>query len=251
MEIVLASKCKLGFVTGLVKRDPEDAKKQDQWDTCNSMVIAWMTGSMTAHVKESVMYVRNARDMWNQLERRFALTNRTRKYKLNKALYDLRQKKKTVTEYYTTMKSLWDDLDAMSNLPPITTMTPEIQAFVTALNKEREEERLFQFLNDLEDDYGSERSHVLMFTPLPSVEEACARFVQEEAQREVLKQERNEVETGAMMSKKTKGCDVCGLKGHTKDKCWKVVGYPRWHPKHKRMQRAESSGGGTRWNRSK
>ncbi|KAL2944142.1 putative transposase y4uI [Bienertia sinuspersici] len=228
MEIVLASKRKLGFVTGLVKRDPEDAKKQHQWDTGNSMVIAWMKGSMTNHVKESVM-----------------------KYKLNKAVYDLKQKEKTVTEYYTAKKSLWDELDAMSNLPPITTMTPEVQAFVTALNKEREEERLFQFLNGLENDYGSERSHVLMFTPLPSVEEACARFVQDEAQREVLKQERVEVETGAMMSRRTEGCEVCGLKGHTKDKCWKVVGYPKWHPKHKKMQRGETAGMGPRWNKGK
>ncbi|KAL2902329.1 Mediator of RNA polymerase II transcription subunit 17, partial [Bienertia sinuspersici] len=251
MEIVLASKRKLGFVTGLVQRDPEDAEKQDQWDTCNSMVIAWMTGSMTSHVKESVMYVRNARDMWMQLERRFSLTNGTRKYKLNKAVYDLRQKEQSVTEYYTTMKSLWDELDAMSNLPPITVMTPEVQAFVNALNKQREEERLFQFLNGLDDDYGSERSHILMFSPLPSVEEACARFVQEEAQRELLKEDKSEIETGAMMGKKVEGCAVCGLKGHTKEKCWKVIGYPRWHPKHKRMQKGESTGTGAKWNRGK
>uniref|UniRef100_A0A803MUY5 Retrotransposon Copia-like N-terminal domain-containing protein n=1 Tax=Chenopodium quinoa TaxID=63459 RepID=A0A803MUY5_CHEQI len=40
MEIVLASKRKLGFVTGLVKKDAEDEVKADQWDTCNNMVIA-------------------------------------------------------------------------------------------------------------------------------------------------------------------------------------------------------------------
>lgn len=81
MEIVLASKRKLGFVTGLVKRDPEDEEKEDQWDTSNNMVIAWLTGSMTPSVKESesVVYVRNAKEIWDQLERRFALTNGTRK----------------------------------------------------------------------------------------------------------------------------------------------------------------------------
>ena len=78
-EIVLASKRKLGFVTGLVKRDPEDEEKQDQWDTCNNMVIAWLTGFMTPSVKESVVYVRNAKEIGDQLERRFALTNGTRK----------------------------------------------------------------------------------------------------------------------------------------------------------------------------
>jgi len=62
-----------------VKRDPEDEEKQDQWDTCNNMVIAWLTGFMTPSVKESVVYVRNAKEIGDQLERRFALTNGTRK----------------------------------------------------------------------------------------------------------------------------------------------------------------------------
>ncbi|KAL2929151.1 Cysteine--tRNA ligase [Bienertia sinuspersici] len=139
-----------------------------------------MSGSMTSHVKESMMYVRNAQDRWNQLERRFSLTNGIRKYKLNKAAYDLRQKEKSVTEYYTAIKSLWDELDAMSNLPPIIVMNPKAHAFVAVLNKEKEEDRLFQFLHGVDDDYGSKRSHVLMFLPLPSVEEASDRFVQEE-----------------------------------------------------------------------
>ncbi|KAL2938692.1 rRNA adenine N-6-methyltransferase [Bienertia sinuspersici] len=45
MEIALASKCKLGFVTGTVTRDDSDPTKAEQWDTCNHMVIAWILGS--------------------------------------------------------------------------------------------------------------------------------------------------------------------------------------------------------------
>lgn len=40
MEIALASKRKLGFVTGTMKRDATEKEKQDQWDTFNSMLIA-------------------------------------------------------------------------------------------------------------------------------------------------------------------------------------------------------------------
>ncbi|KAL2944837.1 hypothetical protein RDABS01_033184 [Bienertia sinuspersici] len=127
------------------------------------------------------------------------------KYKLNKAVYDLRQKEQSVTEYYTSMKSLWDELDAMSNLPPITLMTPEVQAFVNALNKQREEGRLFQFLNGLDNNYGSKRSHILMFSPLPSVEEACASDKGRGSNIDEENQEGQEGETTSNAS--IKGCE--------------------------------------------
>ncbi|KAL2933752.1 GDSL esterase/lipase EXL2 [Bienertia sinuspersici] len=39
LEIALASKRKLGFVTGGVKRDENDKVKQECWDTCNNMIF--------------------------------------------------------------------------------------------------------------------------------------------------------------------------------------------------------------------
>lgn len=31
-------------------------------------------------------------------------------------------------------------------------------------------------------------------------------------------------------------CSACKVKGHTREKCWTVIGYPKWHPKHKPYQ---------------
>ena len=28
-------------------------------------------------------------------------------------------------------------------------------------------------------------------------------------------------------------CIACKVKGHNNDKCWTIIGYPPWHPKHK------------------
>ena len=79
--------------------------------------------------------------------------------------------------------------------------TDEIRAFLSALNQYKEEQRLFQFLSELDDKYGPQRSQTLLMNPLPIVETVCSMLQQEETQREVLKLNKIEVETTALFSK--------------------------------------------------
>ncbi|KAL2929544.1 Cytochrome P450 2C13 male-specific [Bienertia sinuspersici] len=67
-EITLASKRKLGFVTGVVERDANDKVKEDAKDTCNSMVISWILANVSDGIKKSVMYTNSAKQIWRQLE---------------------------------------------------------------------------------------------------------------------------------------------------------------------------------------
>ncbi|KAL2903654.1 putative pectate lyase 1 [Bienertia sinuspersici] len=261
MEIVLVSKRKLGFVTRLVQRDPSKPEKQDLWDTCNNMVIAWLTPSMTPSIKESVVVMRSSKEIWEQLERKFSMNDGTRKYKLNRDAYDLKQKGKPVNEYYIAMKAIWDELDALEDYPPVTVMNTKIRALVDTMNRRKEEARLFQFLYGLDEIYAADRSQLLHYSPLPSVETAVSRIQQEETQREVLKEPKEEeIETTTMFTTKYDEVYlVCGNKGHGRDRCWKVIGNPKWHPNYKRMQKkGEGSHGqrsenrknsGGRWNK--
>lgn len=63
MEIVLVSKRKLGFVSGVIKIETEDDVKVEQWDTYNSMVIAWLMGSMSETIKRSTLFLSTAREV--------------------------------------------------------------------------------------------------------------------------------------------------------------------------------------------
>lgn len=198
MEITLASKRKLGFVTGQVKIENGTGMKAEAWDTCNNMIISWILGSVSEPIKKSIMFVSNACQIWRQLEQRFALTNGTRKYKLNKDLYETKQDGKQVSEYYTSMRSVWEELESFTTLPAITTVTTEVTEFIEAIQQQQEETKLFQFLNGLEEIYGPQRSQMLMMNPLPTVEIACSYIEQEEAQREVLGQVKEEPDSIAM-----------------------------------------------------
>ena len=244
MEISLASKRKLGFVTGLVKRDEADKIKQDAWDTCNNMVISWILANVKEPVKKSIMFVNEACQMWRLLEQRFTVTNGTRKYRLNKHLYETRQQGRSVVEYYTNMKGVWEELDELNSIPPITNMNEEIRAFVDALKKQEDENRLFQFLNGIDECYNLQRSQMLMMMSLPTVEVACSMLQQEEMQKEVLGNVKEESETLAMFSKSSEVpvCTACGKTGHIKDKCWTVVGYPSTHPRSQYDSRGKGRG---------
>ncbi|PWA93097.1 serine carboxypeptidase S28 family protein [Artemisia annua] len=238
MEIGLSTKRKLGFIRGTVPRSP-DPILSEQWETCNNIVISWLMASVSESIAKSIMFIGTAYEIWIQLEKRFALSNGSRKYKLNRETYDIVQSGQSISEYYTRMKCVWEELDSMNVLPRITSVNPEITAFLNAINTQKEEQRLFQFLNGLDEHYSAQRSQLLLSTPLPSVESACALLQQEESQREVFGRTLDSsVETTALYTKSENKdkCSICGYKWHPADKCWEKIGYPVWHYKYKQNQ---------------
>lgn len=230
MEISLSSKRKLGFVKGTVTRATDDEIKAEMWDACNNMVIAWITQNVSTSIKKSVMYMTSSREIWLNLEKRFSLTNGSRKYRLDKELYEIKQNYVPINDHYTALSAIWEELDAMNALPAIQNPTEEVQNLLNVIEKQREEAKLFQFLNGIDDVYNPQRSQLLLLDPLPSVETATAALQQKEAQREVLHLNKVDNDAVAMYSKameKPLICHVCGKRGHKGDRCWFVVGFPK------------------------
>lgn len=161
-----------------------------------------------------------------------------------------------ISEYYTTVSSLWEEIDSMNIFPVVTTVATDITALLAAITTQKEEARLFVFLNGLDDTYSAMRSQLLMQQPLPTVEAACAMLKQEESQREVLpivvEGEHTAMYSKAPVDKNFLACTVCGLKNHSSDKCWSLTGFPKWHYKYKKpVQRSGGAGQNQsqpRWN---
>ncbi|XP_071714833.1 uncharacterized protein [Rutidosis leptorrhynchoides] len=217
IEIALSTKRKLGFVTGTIARPADDLTRADQWDTCNNMVNSWLM---------------------NSLEKRFALSNGSRKYKLHKETYSCEQQGVAISEFYTKMMCIWEEIDSMSGLPRVTGTTPEIVNFLNAVNRQKEEQHLFQFLNGLDEHFSALRSQLLMMNPLPSVEIACSMLQQEESQREIF----SSADSTALYSNtnaKDK-CEFCSFRWHSPDKCWEKIGYPPWHYKSRQAAKQTS-----------
>ncbi|XP_074346297.1 uncharacterized protein LOC141685074 [Apium graveolens] len=250
MEIKLASKRKLGFVDGSVTKSTTDETEAAQWETCNNMVISWIHNNISDAVKMSILLINYASEVWKQLERRFILTNGSRKYKFIKDLFSLKQNEFSIAIYYTAMSS-------MTVLPRVTVVSEEITALLKAIDIMKEESHLFQFLNGLNEVSGAQRSQLLMMSPLPAVEGACASLQQEDSQRDaLLLSGGSENEMAVMYSKgpheksSVNVCIACGVKWHSSAKCWTVHGYPRWHYKHNRAGSKNNANGG-KWSGEK
>ncbi|PWA38047.1 hypothetical protein CTI12_AA574650 [Artemisia annua] len=174
IEIGVSTKRKLGFIRGTVPRSTTDPNLAELWDTCNNMVVCWLIGSVNESIARSIMFIGTASEIWSQLEKRFALSDGSRKYKLNKDTYEITESGGSISEYFTKMKCVWEEIDSINVLPVISVVSQEVSVFLAALNKQKEEQRLFQFLNGLDDHYSNQRSQILMMVPLPSVENSCS-----------------------------------------------------------------------------
>lgn len=205
------------------------------------MVISWLTSNLSPTIKESVIYLSSSKEIWDNLELRFSLTNGSQKYKLSKDLYDIKQGSLSVNDYYTTMKTVWEELDPMNVLPTIPNTTIEVTKLLAEIGLQKEESKLFLFLNSLNEVYAPQRSQLLLIIPIPSVKNATSVIQREEAQRELLQGSKpNNADFLAMYSKGTNSMvfnyTAFGGKGHTQDRCWSVIGYPRWHNNYKGNQ---------------
>lgn len=145
-EIQLSAKRKLGFVRGTVTRSVDDETNGVQWDTCNNMAIAWIHNSVSDSIRNSILFIDTASEIWNQLEKQFMLTNGSRKYKLNKQIFEMKQNKRSIEEYYTSLSSVWEEIDALNMFPKVTTVNAEVTSLLDAINSQKAKSKLFQWI---------------------------------------------------------------------------------------------------------
>ncbi|XP_075091703.1 uncharacterized protein LOC142171890 [Nicotiana tabacum] len=126
-----------------------------QREMCDDMVTSWILNSLEKDIADSVEY---------------------------KEINDLSQGVLDITDYYTRMKKLWEELNTLSAKTHCSCVCT--CGAKENMHKAEHDRRLIQFLMGLNEVYIVVRGSILMMNPLPSMAHVFALLIQEEKQRE-------------------------------------------------------------------
>ncbi|XP_074267264.1 uncharacterized protein LOC141590587 [Silene latifolia] len=262
----LDAKNKLNFIEGTVKKPvilegEEETLEAVAWRQCNAMVKAWLRNAIDPKLHPSIAFSGTVVEIWKELRDRYATGNAPRVHQLKNDLNECKQKKnQSVVEYYTQLKSIWDELANYSAVPQCTCGAS------AAIIKEKEEEKVHQFLMGLDNNlYGHVRSNLLMEDEVASLSRVYAIVLREERHRAITK-EKEELAEAAMAVRLTGSvnnsdgesakdgentkvirCTYCNKLWHTEDNCWeklRIKGRGRGRGRHGSRGRGGRGRGG-------
>ncbi|XP_070051766.1 uncharacterized protein [Nicotiana tomentosiformis] len=243
----MSVKNKLGFISGECKPPEPQSQRFRQWERCDDMVTSWILNSLSKDIADSVEYANNAVELWRELEDRYEQTNGARLYQIQKEINDLSQGVLDITCYYSKLKKLWEELNTLSKKTHCSCICT--CGAKENMHKAEQDRRLIQFLMGLNEVYTVVRGSILMMNPLPNLAQAFSLLIQDEKQREIKPNNQMLFESASLSVNTSKPgsyrtnyaannsstggnkprpfCDYCKKLGHTKDKCYKLHGYPQ------------------------
>lgn len=179
MKISLEAKNKLSFVDGSLPRPSEDDCTFKIWSRFNSMVKSRILNVVDKEIYDSILYSKDAAEMWNDLFRRFRVNNLPQRYQLEQAVMTLKQGELDLSTYFTKKKILWEQLgNTRSRIVKKCDCNQ-----VHELLEEAETSRVIQFLMGLNDSFNNIRGQILNMKPRPGLNEIYNMLDQDESQR--------------------------------------------------------------------
>jgi hypothetical protein len=107
MMMALSVKNKLSFVNGTLPKPSNLYDSQGlAWTCCNNMVFSWQLNSVSTEIANSIIYIDDASEIWNDLQDRFSHHNGPRIFQLQKSISCLSQENNFASSYFTAMKGL-------------------------------------------------------------------------------------------------------------------------------------------------
>ncbi|XP_074377938.1 uncharacterized protein LOC141719457 [Apium graveolens] len=243
VKLALSAKNKVGMIDGTLPQPLTSTPLHPFWNRCNDMVLSWLLNSISTEIRDSEVYFSTAKEIWDDLSIRFSQSNVPHIFQLKKDLTALKQGSMSITAYFTKMRTLTDELNALAPIPKCICVQNSCACGVSSKLETYEQiNSLSQFLMGLNDGFTTIRGQMLMMKPLPTLSQAYSLLLQEEGQRSTpmssvpesiamnVKFAGNKSHQIASASSKKNNadelCDFCHNTGHHQDKCFFLHSYP-------------------------
>ena len=139
---------------------------------------------MKLAIGKTYMFLPTTKDEWDVIrETYFDVENASQIFELKTRLWQMKQGDREVTEHYTEMLGLWQELDVSCE------EEWECTGDNVRFKKKMENERVFEFLAGLNRELDDVRSRVLSRWPSPSIREVFSEVQREESRRKVMLRE--------------------------------------------------------------
>jgi hypothetical protein len=235
MKKAVIMKNKLRFLDGSCPMPDDFDPTYEPWIRCNNLVLSWLMNSVIPTISQSLVYTDTAAQVWSDLKARFSRADRVRVSSLQREIYALRQDSLSVTEYFTKLKGLWEELVLYRPIPNCTcTFRCTCEAMINA-KKFKEEDLVLLFLTGLNDHYAMVRSQILLMEPFPQLNSAFGMVIQHESLNS-LDSVDEDISASVNLahkpfgkstfSKIDKKCTYCHKNNHTVDNCFRKHGFP-------------------------
>ena len=110
------------------------------------MVMSWLVHSVSLPIRQSVIWMDVAVDVWNDLKTQYSQGDLFRIFDMQLKASSLSQNDLLVTDYFTKLRIIWDELDNFRP-NPICVCQHKCSSFVASIiSKSKCEDQAMQFL---------------------------------------------------------------------------------------------------------
>uniref|UniRef100_A0A5B6ZV70 Integrase catalytic domain-containing protein n=1 Tax=Davidia involucrata TaxID=16924 RepID=A0A5B6ZV70_DAVIN len=247
VSVALRARGKSSYISAT---KPSDATKIAAWDQEDAQIMTLLWNSLEPEVFHNVSCAESSKEIWDSLQEMYSSDqNLSRIYQLYQDIFSLQQGDRSVDEYFSILKGMWDELNVYQ---PLSTDL-KIQ------QRHREEFRVAKFLSGLKPELAPISSQILSGREIPTVSETFARVRRatihpspsEKEDRSALAVParhhipppgdhggRSSSSTsrgrgghrgrGGRGGRGTRHCTHCDQNNHSVDFCWKLHGKPTW-----------------------
>ena len=165
----ISGKDKLGYINGdlpeFLQIDPAFKK----WRTENAMVKGWFINSMDLKLVSNFIRFLMATAVWDSIATTYFNGGDTSQvYDLKRRVTRLKQGDRSIETYYNNLQGLWREIDFCRPNPML--CDADIQRYNLIL----QEDRVYTFLDGLDDRLNKIRADVLQMQPFQTVQQAYA-----------------------------------------------------------------------------